>query len=102
MAAITKTKHITHGDWRTIESAWNAQFWLSFFLPKGAQIKVRYGGGWPFGWDSQNQTLDGLHTKILKVTGSSIVYARVQVKVQHDADVTYTYFAGPFNGLPNP
>jgi len=101
MAGITKTKHVQRGDWRTLESGWNAQFWVSFFNPRGAQIKVRYGGGWPFGWDSQKQTLDGERIKYVKVTGSSIVYARVQVYVQHDTDITYTYFSGPFDGLPS-
>ena len=99
--AVTKTKRIQRGGWRTIESGWNAQFWVSFFRPQGAQIKVRYGGGWPFGWDSQKQTLDGVRIKYVKVTGSSIVYARVQVYVNQDTDITYTYYPGPFDGLPN-
>jgi hypothetical protein len=99
MGAIQKTKHVTPGAWRTLESGWNAQFWLSFFMPKGAQIKVRYGGGWPTGWDSQKQTLDGVNVKILKVTRSSLVYARVQVYVQHEVDITYMYYAGPYDGL---
>jgi len=37
----------------------------------------------------------------VKVTGSSIVYARVQVYVNQDTDITYTYYPGPFDGLPN-
>lgn len=100
MAGITKTKHVKKGEWRTLESGWNAQFWVSFFMPKGAQIKVRYGTGWPAGWDSQKQTLDGERIKILKVTRSSLAYARVQVSVKQDVDVTYTYFPGPYDGLP--
>jgi hypothetical protein len=100
--AITKTKFITPGGWRTIETGWNARFWLSFFGPRGAQIKVRYGGGWPAGFDSQRQTLDDIHGKILQVGGASIAYARVQVYVQQGTNITYTYFAGPYDGLTPP
>lgn len=102
MAGIQRTKHIKPGAWRTVESGWNVQFWMTFFMPKGAQIKVRNGGGWPAGWDSQKQTLDGFNVKILKVTGSSIVYSRVQVYVQHAVDVTYMYYTGPYDGLSLP
>lgn len=98
--AINKTKFVKRGAWRTLESGWNAQFWVSFFSPKGAQIKVRYGGGWPFGWDSQKQTLDGIQIKWVKVTRSSLVYARVQIYVQRDVDISYVYYPGPFDGLP--
>jgi hypothetical protein len=100
--AIQKTKHVTAGGWRTLESGWNVKFWMTFFMPKGAQIKVRNGGGWPFGWDSQKQTLDGINVKILKVEGSSIVYSRVQVYVQHEVDITYIYYPGPYDGLMIP
>lgn len=98
--AITKTKLVRRGAWRTLESGWNVKFWISFFGPRGAQVKVRYGGGWPFGWDSQKQTLNAEDIKWLKVTGSSILYARVQVYVQQDTDITYTYYPAPFDGLP--
>lgn len=94
MASVTKTKTVQPGDWRTLESGWNVHFFVQFLQPRGAQVKVRYGGGWPFGWDSQNKTLDGQHTVQLEVTeGSSKVYARVQIKVQQAAAVTYTYVA---------
>ena len=98
--AVTKTKHVKPGAWRTLESGWNAQFWVSFLAPKGAQIKIRYGGGWPFGWDSQKQTLDGFNVKILKVSSASLIYGRIQVYVQHETDITYTYYPGAFEGLP--
>ena len=98
--AITKTKFVTRGAWRTLESGWNVQFWVSFFLPEGGQIKVRYGGGWPFGWDSQKQTLNGNQIKCVKVTSSSLVYARVQIYLQRDMEISYVYYPGPFDGLP--
>ena len=94
MAEVTKTKTVQPGDWRTLESGWNVHFVVRFFLPRGAQVKVRYGGGWPFGWDSQNKTLNGQTPVQLEVTGgSSKVYARVQIKVQQATAVTYTYIA---------
>ena len=96
--AITRTKFINRGAWRTLESGWNSQFWVSFVLPRNAQIKIRYGGGWPFGWDSQKQTLDGENVKWLKVTRSSLVYARVQTYTQQDISITYTYYPAPFDG----
>lgn len=90
MAEITRNKLVKAGAWRTLESGWGATFSCRFQNPAGAQIKVRYGGGWWFGWDSQKQTLDGT-PKIVNVSGASIVYARVQMKVQRDTQVTYTY-----------
>lgn len=72
------------------------QFTCLFVAPNGAEIKIRYGAGWIFGRDSQQQTLDGIHTKPLNVGKGSLAYARVQMKVRSDADVTYTYIAsGP-------
>ncbi len=100
--AVQKTKRIKRGGWRTVESGWNSKFSMTFFMPKGAQIKVRYGGGWPTGWDSQKQTLDGVNIKLLKITASSIIYARVQVYVQQDTDVAYTYYPGPYDGFVVP
>jgi hypothetical protein len=100
--AITKTKQVGRGSWRTLESGWNANFWVSFLLPQSSQVKVRYGGGWPFGWDSQKQTLNGESVKWVKVTRSSVAYARVQVYVLRDTDITYTYYPAPFDGVPQP
>lgn len=96
MAEIQKTKLIKAGDWRTLEWGWNARFSCRFFLPAGARVKVRYGGGWPFGTDSQEQKLDGINPKVVNVGGGSIVSARVQILVQHDVEVRYAYIAtGP-------
>ena len=75
---------------------------MTFFMPKGAKIKVRNGGGWPAGWDSQKQTLDGINVKVIKVTRSSLVYSRVQVYVQHAVDINYMYYTGPYDGLMLP
>jgi hypothetical protein len=96
MAEVQRTKRVKAGDWRTLESGWNANFTCLFVGPNGAEIKIRYGAGWIFGKDSQHQTLDGIHTKSLNVGKGSLAYARVQMKVRSDADVTYTYVAsGP-------
>ncbi|MBK7873569.1 MAG: hypothetical protein IPJ74_24340 [Saprospiraceae bacterium] len=96
MAQVQRTKIVKAGDWRTLESGWNTTFTCRFVSPAGAQIKIRYGGGWIFGKDSQKQTLDGVRTKDLKVGKASLVYARVQMKVQQDSEVTYLYIVeGP-------
>jgi hypothetical protein len=93
MAEVTKTKIVKAGDWRTLESGWNANFHIRFFEPRSAQVKVRYGVGW-FGWDSQKQTLNGQTAVQLQVTsGASKAYARVQIKVSANISVTYTYIA---------
>lgn len=91
MAEVQRTKLVKAGDWRTLEYGWNAHFSCRFLNPAGAMIKVRYGDGWPFGWSSQEQTLDGVHQKTVHVGGGSVVYARVQMKVKKDTEVTYTY-----------
>lgn len=91
MAAVVRDKFVKAGDWRTLEFGWNATFSCMFQGPAGAQVKVRYGDGWPFGRDSQKQTLDGTNNKSVNVGGASLVYARVQMKVQHDTAVRYTY-----------
>ena len=90
MAAVTKQKLVKAGDWRTLESFWNASADGLFMAPAGAEIKIRYGGGWPFGSDAQRQRLDGVHQKKLSVGKASLVYARMQMKVSQDAQVTYT------------
>ena len=93
MAEIQRTKLVKAGSWRALESGWNVSFGCRFLNPSGAQIKIRYGGGWPFGWDSQKQTLDGANFKSVQVGAGSLIYARVQMKVQRDIEVTYTYIA---------
>lgn len=96
MAEITRNKIVRAGSWRTLESGWNVTFACRFRGPSGAQVKVRYGDGWPFGWDSQKKTLDGETNKFVKVSRASVVYARVQMKVQRDTEVSYTYIpTGP-------
>jgi hypothetical protein len=96
MAEVQRSKFVRAGAWRTLESGWNSTFSCRFLRPAGAQIKIRYGNGWPFGWDSQKQTLDGINFKSVNVGGGSVAYARVQMRVQSDIQVTYTYIApGP-------
>jgi hypothetical protein len=88
---VIKTKFVHAGDWVTLESYFHTSATLTFQSPAGAQIKIRYGGGWIFGWDSQQQTLDGLHAKQLNVSqAASTVGARVQIKVQRDTWVSYS------------
>ena len=95
MPAIFHHKFVKAGAWRTLESGWNVSFSCEFVYPVGGQVKVRYGGGWPFGWDSQKKTLDGTN-KSVSVGRGSLVYARVQIRVQQDVDVGYTYIpTGP-------
>lgn len=91
MAEFQRTKLVKAGGWRTLESGWYASFTCRFVTPAGAQIKIRYGGGWFFGWDSQKQTLDGVNAKSVHVEAGSLFYARVQMKVKSDVKVTYTY-----------
>jgi hypothetical protein len=88
---VVRTKFVKAGDWVTLETYFHTNATLTFQAPAGAQIKIRYGGGWIFGWDSQKQTLDGVHAKTLSVsqTASTLV-ARVQIKVPKDTYVTYS------------
>jgi hypothetical protein len=90
LAEVHKVKLVKVGSWRTLESFWNTRADAFFRDPAGLQIKVRYGDGWPFGWDSQKQTLNGIQDKKLSVSGASIVYARMQAKAAHDTEVGYT------------
>ena len=90
MAVVTKTVFITDGDWRTLETFFNASAIGVFEDPAGAQIKVRYGVG-IFGFDRQKQTLDGQTDKRLEVgKGGSLARARMQMKVNQDTEVTYS------------
>jgi hypothetical protein len=91
MAEVQRTKSVKAGAWQTLESGWHVSFNCRFLEPAGAQIKIRYGNGWPIGWDSDKQTLDGRHFKTVQVGAASWVYARVQIKVERDFEVTYTY-----------
>lgn len=89
-ACVAKTKYVQAGDWRTLETYWNTTATTAFFLhPAGAEIKVRYGVGW-FGFDRQNQTLDGINNKTLSVGRASVVRARMQMKVCQSVYVNYS------------
>jgi hypothetical protein len=98
--AIRKTKQLKKGQWQTLESGWNRNFWVSFYQPQGVRVKVRYGGKWLAGWNSQQKTLDGLHINYVKVNRCSIVYARVRACATEDIEVSYTCYEGVFSGLP--
>lgn len=90
---MIRTKRIEAGDWRTVESYWNANGTAFFKLPAGALIKVRYGVGF-LGVDRQKQTLNGLDYKKLSVGIASISRARMQIKVSQTTDVTYDVYGG--------
>ena len=90
MPEVNRSKLVKAGKWRTLESGWNATFSCFFRQPSGAKIKIRYGGGWPFGKNSQTQKLDG-SSRALHVGRGSLAYARVQIKVSRDTDIDYTY-----------
>lgn len=94
------TKLIRKGDWRTVETFWNAKGTAFFRAPAGAKIKVRYGVGF-LGFDSQSQTLNGSDYKRLDVGDGSIAYARMQVKVTQDTEITYAAYGGGL-ALPTP
>ncbi len=79
------------GDWRTLVTLWNTTATGLFRGPAGAQIKVRYGDGWPVGRDSQRQTLDGVTEKRLSVGRWSALVGRMQVRVRQDTVIRWTY-----------
>ncbi len=79
------------GDWRTLVTLWNTTATGVFLAPAGAQIKVRYGDGWPIGRDSQRQTLDGVTEKRLSVGRWSALVARMHVRVRQDTVIRWTY-----------
>jgi hypothetical protein len=88
---MIRTKRVTSGGWRRVETFWNAAGTAFFKAPSGAQIKVRYGVGW-FGFDRQKQTLNGRAFRKLSVGLGSLGYARMLVKVSQTADVTYDVY----------
>src|SRR5581483_7443934 len=88
-SCVGRSKYVQSGSWRTLETLWNAAAQGLFRFPAGAQVKVRRGVGW-FGWDTQQQTLDGVNTKSLSV-GKSYLPSRMQMKVSQSTYVTYTY-----------
>ena len=90
---MIRIKHVTSGDWRTLEWFFNAGGTAFFEQPAGAEIKVRYGVGW-FGKDRQKQKLDGTTRKLQVGGGSSLTRARMQIKVQRTGDVRYDVYPG--------
>lgn len=94
---MTKTRFVEVGDWRTLETFWGGKARAVFRGPARAHIKVRYGIGWRFGKDSQQQTLDGLRAKELRVGSASILYARIQIGVPRSTEVTYELYPGSPN-----
>ena len=86
-------KYVQSGDWRTLESFWNATGSAFFRAPAGATIKVRYGVGW-FGKDRQKQTLNGFDYKKLDIGAWSVTYARMQMRVSSSTYVTYIVCPG--------
>lgn len=90
---MTKTRFVEVGGWRTLERFWVGKG-SAVFRPARAQIKIRYGDGWWFGKDSQQQRLDGLQAKALRVGSESVFYARMQMMVLRSVEVTYEFYRG--------
>ena len=90
---ILRQKHVKAGDWRTLESYWNATGHGYFREPAGAEIKVLYGASW-LSKDRQKQRLDGINIKKLEIGAWSVSYARIQIKVPQDTDVNYLACSG--------
>ena len=91
MPSEVRESLVRAGDWRTLVTLWNTTATGVFLAPAGAQIKVRYGNGWPVGRDSQRQTLDGVAEKRLSVGRFSVLVARMQVRVRQDTVIRWTY-----------
>jgi hypothetical protein len=94
-----RTKSVTAGGWRTLETFWNVTHTAFFQAPAGAEIKIRYSG-WLVGVDRQQQRLDGVTVKRLEVSRWSVFTARVQIKVRENATVTYFVTPGDVANLP--
>ena len=91
MPSEVRESRVRAGDWRTLATLWNTTATGVFLAPAGAQIKVRYGDGWPIGRDRQRQTLDGVTEKRLSVGRFSVLAARLQVRVQSTTVIFWTY-----------
>jgi len=74
-------KHVTPGDWRTLEWTFNQGAAMGVLLPAGARIKVSH---WI--WSSQEQVLDGQHVKILQTS-----FGKFQIRVNAPVDVNYSW-----------
>jgi hypothetical protein len=97
-----REKLVKAGDWRTLEWFWNQSATLFFREPRGAQIKIRYGGGWIFGADRQKQTLDGETYKKLSVSKWSAFTARIQMYTARDTSVRYDVEPGEVSPITPP
>jgi hypothetical protein len=72
-----------------------------FQMPAGVKLKVRYGYG-RLGWNSQQQTTDGVSNRDLKVSGF-VGRARMAAKVDRVTLVTYQRITvGPDVFVPPP
>ena len=91
MPSELRESRVRAGDWRTLVTLWNTTATGVFLATAGARIKVRYGDGWPIGRDRQRQTLDGVTEKRLSVGRWSALVARMQVRVQQDTVIRWTY-----------
>jgi hypothetical protein len=91
---MLRTKFLTAGTTKTVESFWNATAVAFFREPAGATINVKYGKGWA-SYNTQKQTLDGTTYKKLSVSGvGTLAYARMRMKVPRDTEVTYDIYPG--------
>jgi len=94
-----RSKLVTAGDWRTLETFWNVTTTAFFQAAAGAEIKIRYSGWW-FGVDRQRQTLDGNNIKRLVVSPWSIFTARIQMRVKQSTNVSYGVEPGDVAVMP--
>ena len=94
-----RTKSVSAGDWRTLETFWNVTTTAFFQAPPGAEIKIRYSGWW-FGVDRQRQTLDGENIKRLVVSPWSVFTARIQIRVKQNTNVLYDVEPGNVAVMP--
>jgi hypothetical protein len=93
-----RSKTVKAGDWRTLETFWNVTTTAFFQDPPGAELKIRYSGGW-IGVDRQRQRLDGT-IKRLVIGKWSAFAARLQIRTSQDVNVTYDVEPGTVANLP--
>ncbi|MFP5417145.1 MAG: hypothetical protein ACLGHZ_09810 [Actinomycetes bacterium] len=94
-----REKFVRAGDWRTLETFWNVTTTAWFQRPAGAEVKIRYSGGW-VGVDRQRQRLDGVTVKRLAISRWSLFTARLQIRTQQDTAVIYVVEPGNVANLP--
>lgn len=93
-------KHVTSGDYRTLETFIGVEATVRFIGPRGAHVKIRYGVG-IFGKDAQKKTLNGDPTYLEISKYLSLSRARVQIKVSHTQDVSYYVESRGVAGTPS-